>query len=86
MSDSGLSALRSVLDIPVIGPAKASYFVAFMLGGRFSVLTQWDPRMIEKALKEMDIDYELAPGLPGLASATRWSRIRGRRSTGDRVR
>ena len=32
MSDSGVSALRSVLDIPVIGPGKASYLVALMLG------------------------------------------------------
>jgi allantoin racemase len=42
MSDSGVNALRSVLDIPVIGPGKASYLTALMLGNRFSVLTQWD--------------------------------------------
>jgi allantoin racemase len=45
MSDSGVNALRSVLDIPVIGPGKASYLTALMLGTRFSVLTQWDPWM-----------------------------------------
>jgi allantoin racemase len=43
MSDSGMSALRSVLDIPVIGPGRCSYLTALMLGSRFSVLTQWDP-------------------------------------------
>jgi len=43
MSDSGMNALRSVLDIPVIGPGRSSYLVALMLGSRFSVLTQWDP-------------------------------------------
>lgn len=42
MSDSGVNALRSVLEIPVIGPGRASYLVALMLGSKFSVLTQWD--------------------------------------------
>ena len=42
MSDSGASALRSVLDIPVITPGKSSYLMALMLGNKFSVLTQWD--------------------------------------------
>ena len=54
MSDSGVNALRSVLDIPVIGPGKASYLTALLLGNRFSVLTQWDPWMglYEKGLQE----------------------------------
>jgi len=43
MSDSGMNPLRSVLDIPVIGPGRASYLTALLLGNRFSVLTQWDP-------------------------------------------
>lgn len=43
MSDSGMSPLRSVLDIPVIGPGRASYLTALMLGSTFGVLTQWDP-------------------------------------------
>lgn len=42
MSDSGANALRSVLDIPVVTPGKASYLTALMLGHHFSVLTQWD--------------------------------------------
>lgn len=43
MSDSGVAALRSVLDIPVIGPGKASYLTALMLGRNFGILSQWDP-------------------------------------------
>jgi allantoin racemase len=43
MSDSGMNGLRSILDIPVIGPGRASYLTALMLGSTFSVLTQWDP-------------------------------------------
>jgi allantoin racemase len=42
MSDSGANALRSMLDILVIAPGRASYLTALMLGHRFSVLTQWD--------------------------------------------
>jgi allantoin racemase len=54
MSDSGMNALRSVLDIPVIGPGRASYLMALMLGSKFSVLTQWDPWMnlYKKGLQE----------------------------------
>jgi len=43
MSDSGVDALRSVLDIPVIAPAQASYLTALLLGNRFGILTQWNP-------------------------------------------
>lgn len=54
MSDSGMNALRSVLDIPVIGPGRSSYLMALMLGAKFSVLTQWDPWMnlYKKGLQE----------------------------------
>jgi len=43
MSDSGVNALRSVLDIPVIGPARASFHLALILGNTFGVVTQWPP-------------------------------------------
>ncbi len=43
MSDSGIGALRSVLDIPVIGPAKTSYLVALTLGNSFGIVTYGDP-------------------------------------------
>jgi allantoin racemase len=42
ISDSGMNAMRSVLDIPVIGPGRASYLMALMMGNRFSIVTQWD--------------------------------------------
>lgn len=45
MSDGGMAALRSVLDIPVIGAGKASMLYALTLGARFSVLAQWDPAL-----------------------------------------
>jgi allantoin racemase len=40
MSDSGMQPLRSILDIPVIGPGRASMLMACYLGDKFSVLTQ----------------------------------------------
>lgn len=57
MTDSGLNALRSVLDIPVVAPARFSYMFALMLGDRFSVLTQWDPwkAMYRKSLQEYGV-------------------------------
>jgi allantoin racemase len=41
MSDAGVNALRSVLDIPVLGAGHSSYLTALALGRRFSILTQW---------------------------------------------
>ncbi len=57
MSDSGVNALRSVLDIPVVGPGRASYLIALMLGSTFSVLTQWDPwiGLYKKGLAEVGL-------------------------------
>ena len=43
VSDSGLSALRSRLSIPVIGPGQSSFHIASMLGQKFSILTMWQP-------------------------------------------
>jgi allantoin racemase len=42
MSDSGVSILRSLLEIPVVGPGRLSFLTALMLGNRFSILTLWD--------------------------------------------
>ena len=55
MSDSGVAALRSVLDIPVIGPGRASMLMAMMLGHRFSVVTMWQHwvHLYEKTLKDL---------------------------------
>jgi len=41
VSDSGLDALRSRLSIPVVGPGRASFFLAADLAKRFSVVTMW---------------------------------------------
>ena len=59
MSDSGANALRSVLDIPVITPGKASFLTALMLGHKFSVLTQWDPwlALYKKGLQEYGLTH-----------------------------
>ena len=42
MSDSGLDALRSRLNIPVVAPAVASMHLACMLGHKFTVITMWE--------------------------------------------
>ena len=42
MSDSGVAALRSMLDIPVVGPGRVALATAAMLGERFSILMMWD--------------------------------------------
>jgi Asp/Glu/hydantoin racemase len=62
MSDSGANALRSVLDIPVVTPGKASYLTALMLGRKFSVVTQWDGwiAVTTKAVQEYGLVEHLA--------------------------
>ena len=57
-----MNALRSVLDIPVIGPGRASYLMALILGNRFSVLTQWDPwiGLYKKGLAEYGLTDKCA--------------------------
>lgn len=62
MSDSGHNALRSVLDIPVIGPSKASMHMACILGHKFSVVTQWDPwkALYTKSAEEYGLSHKLA--------------------------
>ncbi len=62
MSDSGVAALRSVLDIPVFGPGKLSMLCALMLGERFSILTmasRWKP-LYKKALDELGMHHKCA--------------------------
>jgi Asp/Glu/hydantoin racemase len=62
MSDSGVAALRSVLDIPVLGPGKVSMLTALMLGDRFSILTmasRWKP-LYKKALDELGLHHKCA--------------------------
>lgn len=61
MSDSGANALRSMLDIPVIAPGRASYLTALMLGHGFSVLTQWDGwiALYHKGVREYGLEDHL---------------------------
>jgi len=62
MSDSGVAALRSVLDIPVFGPGKVSMLTALMLGDRFSIITmasRWKP-LYKKALDELGMHHKCA--------------------------
>ncbi len=62
MSDGGMLALRSVLRIPVIGAGKASMLYALTLGGKFSVLAQWEPALprYKKAIREYGFDRQCA--------------------------
>lgn len=54
MTDSGMYALRSRLNIPVIGPGIATMHLAGILGHKFSVVTMWDRWLpiYHKALNE----------------------------------
>lgn len=62
MSDSGLAALRSVLDIPVIGPGRAAMLTALMLGERFSILIMWDRwrHLYKKSILELGLTWRCA--------------------------
>jgi allantoin racemase len=62
MSDSGLAALRSVLDIPVVSPGRASMLFALTLGTKFSVLAQWAPAVAryKKAIPEYRLERHCA--------------------------
>lgn len=62
MSDSGMSALRSVLDIPVIGPGRHAMLTALMLGEKFSILAMWDRwrHLYTKTLAELGLQHKCA--------------------------
>jgi allantoin racemase len=62
MSDSGVAALRSVLNIPVIGPGRASMLVAMLLGTRFSVITMWQHwiHLYERTIQDLGFDRQCA--------------------------
>ncbi|KGE01973.1 MULTISPECIES: aspartate/glutamate racemase family protein [Rhizobium/Agrobacterium group] len=62
MSDSGMSALRSVLDIPVIGPGRHSMLLALTLGEKFSILAMWDRwrHLYTKTLAELGLQHKCA--------------------------
>lgn len=57
VSDSAVSALRSMLDIPVVGPGRSMYAIASILGRRFGIVTmwkQWFP-LYERVLAEIGL-------------------------------
>ena len=58
VSDSGMYALRSRLNIPVLGPGQAAFHIACMLGHKFSVITMWDEwfHLYRKVLSEYKLE------------------------------
>lgn len=62
MSDSGVTALRSRLSIPVVGTAQPTYHLACQLGKKFSILSMWDRWrwLYEKTLHEQGLGHRLA--------------------------
>lgn len=62
VSDSGVAALRSVLDVPVIGPGRHAFLAALALGERFSVLAMWDRwrPLYAKTLADLDLGARCA--------------------------
>ena len=57
VSDSGIAALRSVLDIPVVGPGRVMFLTALMLGEKFSIITMWKEwfGLYNKTLTELNL-------------------------------
>ena len=66
VSDSGLYALRSRLEIPVLGPGQIAFHIAGTLGHKFSIITMWDEwfHLYKKTL----IEYRLWDKVASLRS------------------
>lgn len=62
VSDSGLEPLRSMLDIPVVAPGRASLLFSLTLGHKFGVLAQWEPALARyrKVLTEWRLEGHCA--------------------------
>ena len=62
VSDSGLYALRSRLNIPVVAPGQSTFHMACTLGHKFSVLTMWQQwiALYRKTIKEYNLESRLA--------------------------
>jgi len=62
VSDSGVTPLRSVLNIPVIGAGRHAMLTAMMLGDKFSILAMWDRwrHLYTKALAELGLNHKCA--------------------------
>jgi allantoin racemase len=81
-SDSGVDALRSVLDIPVVGPGRASMLFALTLGKKFGVLAQWQPALarLEKSLTEWRLGKHCA-GVEHFDTEPDFERLMGDKSS-----
>ncbi len=62
VSDSGVAALRSMLDIPVIAAGRTMFLTALMLGRTFGVLTMWENwfGLYERILMDLAMTDRLA--------------------------
>ena len=62
VSDSGMAALRSVLNIPVIGAGRHAMLMALTLGNRFSIVAMWDRwrPLYTKTLAQLDLGDKCA--------------------------
>ena len=62
VSDAAVGPLRSVLEIPVIGPGRAAILTALTLGRRFGILTMWTEWMplYAKTIKELGVEAACA--------------------------
>ena len=62
MSDSGVAALRSRLNIPVIGSGQPAFLTACQLGKKFSVVSMWNrwDHFYEKILSEQGLWHRVA--------------------------
>lgn len=62
VSDSGVAALRSMLDIPIIAPGRTMFMTALMLGHSFGVLSMWQRwfGLYERTLRELGIEERCA--------------------------
>lgn len=62
ISDSGLYALRSRLNIPVVGPGQSAFYTACMLGHKFSIITMWEEwfHFYKKLMNEYGLWHRLA--------------------------
>ncbi len=62
VSDSGVAALRSMLDIPVIAAGRTMFLTALMVGRRFGIVTMWENwfGLYERTLKDLQLMDRLA--------------------------
>ncbi len=62
VSDSGMYALRSRLNIPVIGPGQVAIHMACILGQKFTIITMWDEwfHLYKKILNEYGMWHRVA--------------------------